>query len=107
MKIKMRYKRLAARGFPDMKKYYEKYKGKFEILGIDRNDTEEKWKKAVEDNQLPWLHVYNKKDDKDVTKIFGITGYPTKIIIDPEGKIARSIIGESPAFYTYLDELFQ
>ena len=39
--------------------------------------------------------------------IFGITGYPTKIIIDPEGKIARSIIGESPAFYTYLDELFQ
>ncbi len=25
----------------------------------------------------------------------------------PEGKIARSIIGESPAFYTYLDELFQ
>ena len=72
-----------------MKKYYEKYKGKFEILGIDCNDTEEKWKKAVEDNQLPWLHVYNKKDDKDVTKIFGITGYPTKIIIDPEGKIAR------------------
>ena len=39
--------------------------------------------------------------------IFGITGYPTKIIIDPEGKIVRSIIGESPAFYTYLDELFQ
>ena len=95
------------KGFPDMKKYYEKYKGKFEILGIDCNDTEEKWKKAVEENQLPWLHVYNKKDDKDVTKIFGITGYPTKIIIDPEGKIARSIIGESPAFYTYLDELFQ
>ena len=42
-----------------------------------------------------------------MTKIFGITGYPTKIIIDPEGKIARSIIGESPAFYTYLDKLFQ
>ena len=95
------------KGFPDMKKYYEKYKGKFEILGIDCNDNEEKWKKSVADNQLPWLHVYNKKDDKDVTKIFGITGYPTKIIIDPEGKIARSIIGESPAFYTYLDELFQ
>ena len=28
-------------------------------------------------------------------------------IIDPEGKIARSIIGESPTFYTYLDKLFQ
>ncbi|MBR1400429.1 MAG: TlpA family protein disulfide reductase [Prevotella sp.] len=95
------------KGFPEMKKYYEKYKDKFEILGIDCNDTEEKWKKAVEDNQLPWLHVYNKKDDNDVTKIFGITGYPTKIIIDPQGRIARSIIGESPEFYVYLDELFK
>ena len=95
------------KGYPDMKKYYEKYKGKFEILGIDCNDTEEKWKKAVADNQLPWLHVYNKKDDNDVTKLFGITGYPTKIIIDPQGKIARSFIGEGPAFYTYLDENFQ
>ncbi len=95
------------KGYPDMKKYYEKYKDKIEILGIDCNDTEEKWKKAVADNQLPWLHVYNKKDDNDVTKLFGITGYPTKILIDPQGKIARSFIGEGPAFYTYLDENFQ
>ena len=94
------------KGYPDMKKYYEKYKDKIEILGIDCNDTEEKWKKAVADNQLPWLHVYNKKDDNDVTKLFGITGYPTKILIDPQGKIARSFIGEGPAFYTYLDENF-
>ena len=94
------------KGFPEMKKYYEKYKGKLEILGIDCNDTPEKWKKAVADHQLPWLHVYNKKGEGDVTQQFGITGYPTKIIIDPQGRIARSIIGESPAFYTYLDDLF-
>jgi len=94
------------KGFPEMKKYYEKYKDKMEILGIDCNDTPEKWKKSVADNELPWLHVYNKKNENDVTKQFGITGYPTKIIIDPQGRIARSIIGESPAFYTYLDELF-
>ena len=36
------------KGIPDMKKYYEKYKGKLEILGIDCRDTEEKWKAAVE-----------------------------------------------------------
>jgi len=60
----------------------------------------------VAKHQIPWLHVYNKKDENDVTRQFGITGYPTKIIIDPQGRIARSVIGESPAFYTYLDELF-
>jgi thiol-disulfide isomerase/thioredoxin len=95
------------KGFPEMKKYYEKYKDKMEILGVDCNDTPEKWKKAVADHQLPWLHVYNKKGEGDITQQFGITGYPTKIIIDPQGRIARSIIGESSAFYTYLDELFK
>ncbi len=94
------------KGFPEMKKYYEKYKGKFEILGIDCNDTEEKWKAAVEENKLPWLHVYCPKDAK-VTDDYGITGFPTKIVIDPEGKIYKSIVGEDPAFYTMLDELFK
>ena len=30
------------KGIPDMKKYYEKYAGKFEIIGIDCRDTQEK-----------------------------------------------------------------
>ena len=94
------------KGFPEMKKYYEKYKGKFEILGIDCNDTEEKWKAAVKENKLPWLHVYCPKDAK-VTDDYGITGFPTKIVIAPDGKIYKSIVGEDPAFYTMLDELFK
>ena len=36
------------KGFPQMKEYYQKYAGKFEILGIDCNDPEAKWKAAVE-----------------------------------------------------------
>lgn len=93
------------KGMPKMKEYYEKYKGKFEIVGIDCNDTQEKWKAAVEKHQLPWLHVYNSKDD-NVNVTYAIEGYPTKILIDPQGKINKVIVGEDPAFYTYLDELF-
>jgi hypothetical protein len=29
------------------------------------------------------------------------------VIIDPEGHIANVVVGEDPAFYTYLDKLFQ
>lgn len=93
------------KGFPEMKKYYEKYAGKFEILGIDCNDTEDKWKKAVADNQLPWLHVYNPRNS-DITTNYAVTGYPTKIIVGPDGKIVKTIVGESPEFYSVLDELF-
>jgi thiol-disulfide isomerase/thioredoxin len=93
------------KGIPQMKEYYQKYAGKFEILGIDCNDPEEKWKAAVEKYELPWLHVYNTRDSK-VLEQYKIEGFPTKIIVGPDGKIVKTIIGEDPAFYTLLDQLF-
>ena len=94
------------KGFPAMKEAYKKHAGKFEILGIDCNDPETKWKDAVKKHELPWLHVYNPRTSS-VLSDYGVTGFPTKIIIDPEGKIVKSIVGEDPAFYTLLDELFK
>ena len=100
------------KGMPKMKEYYQKYAGKFEILGVDCNDTEQKWKDAVKKNELPWKHVYNpraKTEEEQANNVcgkYGITGFPTKIIISPEGKIVKTIVGEDPAFYTLLDELF-
>ena len=100
------------KGMPEMKKYYEKYKGKFEIVGVDCNDTEQKWKDAVKKHELPWLHVYNPRANtqeelaNNVCGKYGVTGFPTKIVLSPEGKIVKTVIGEDPAFYTLLDELF-
>lgn len=93
------------KGFPQMKEYYNKYKGKYEILGIDCNDTQEKWKEAVAKYELPWKHVYNDKDSK-VLSDYAIQGFPTKILVGPDGKIVKTIVGEDPAFYTFLDETF-
>lgn len=93
------------KGFPEMKEYYKKYEGKFEILGVDCNDTEEKWKAACQKNELPWKLVFNPRTSDLCTK-YAIQGFPTKIVIDPEGKIAKTVVGEDPAFYQYLDSLF-
>ena len=95
------------KGIPQMKEFYQKYAGKFEILGIDCNDPEEKWKAAVEKYELPWLHVYNPRGNSKVLEQYEIQGFPTKIIVGPDGKIVKTIIGEDPAFYTFLDELFK
>ena len=93
------------KGFPKMKEYYAKYPGKFEIFGVDCNDTQEKWKAAVQKHELPWKHVYC-PDDATVLADYGVTGFPTKIIVGPDGKIVKAIVGEDPSFYTLLDELF-
>ena len=93
------------KGMPKMKEYYSKYAGKFEIVGVDCNDTEAKWKAAVEKHQLPWIHVYNTENSEILDK-YAIQGFPTKIVVGPDGKIVKTIVGEDPAFYTLLDELF-
>lgn len=94
------------KGIPDMKRYYAKYKDRMEILGIDCRDKEEVWKAAVEKHALPWLHVRN-EGNPDVSLLYAVEGYPTKIVVDPEGKIAKIVVGENPEFYQYLDQLFQ
>lgn len=94
------------KGMPRMKEYYAKYAGKFEILGIDCNDTEEKWMKAVAEHELPWRHVYNPKQGT-VPQTYAVQGFPTKFVIDPEGRIAKIFVGESEDFYNYLDEVLK
>ncbi len=94
------------KGIPDLKKAYEKYKGQLEIVGIDCNDTEEKWKAAVEKHTLPWIHVRN-EGNPDVTLLYGIEGFPTKIILDKEGNIVKTVVGEDPEFYKHLDALMK
>lgn len=94
------------KGIPDMKKAYAKCKAKVEFVGIDCRDTEEKWRKAVEEYDMPWLHVRN-GDNPDVSVLYAVRGYPTKIVISPEGTILKVAVGEDPEFYTYLDGLMK
>lgn len=93
------------KGFPEMKAYYDRYKSKVEFVGIDCGDTKEKWLKALSDYELPWVNVMNGSGDNDVTVRYAVNGYPTKVIIDEEGKIVKTVLGESPEFYQTLDAL--
>ena len=94
------------RGFPAMKDVYAKYKDDLEILGVDCQDSERKWRTAVEQYELPWLQVRCPDDMMDdLAQMYGIEGFPTKAVVSPEGKLLKVVVGEDPAFYTYLDEL--
>lgn len=95
------------KGFPKMKEYYEKYRKQMEIVGIDCNDTEKKWREAVEKNSLPWLQVRQAGNTTVAVDAYGVQSFPTKVIINPDGTINKVFRGESDAFYTYIDTLFK
>ncbi len=93
------------KGMPDMKKYYEKYQGKLEILGVNYGDTDEVWRKTTEEENLSWKHVKMEKSNQQILSDFGVSGFPTKVIVSKDGTVLKVVVGESPDFYTYLDEL--
>ncbi len=94
------------KGIPDMKVSYAKHKDKVEFIGIACNDTETKWRAAVEEYGLPWVQLIN--DEKvNVSLMYAVSGYPSKCIIDPEGNIVKMVSGEDPKFYTFLDSLLK
>ena len=43
----------------------------------------------------------------NLIKVYEIQGFPTKMVLDPQGKIIKIVLGEDPAFYPYLDELLK
>lgn len=95
------------KGIPDMKRYYEKYEGMFEMLSIDFHDDEDTWLKAIESYDMHWKHVITDEESaKQLEELYALEGFPTKIVIDPEGRILKITVGEDPAFYEYLDDLF-
>ncbi|MDE7438021.1 MAG: TlpA family protein disulfide reductase [Muribaculaceae bacterium] len=92
------------KGFPKLKDAYEQYQPELEIIGVDCNEPEANWRKGVEKYQLPWVNVYNPEGSRLLAD-YGVQGFPTKVIVNPEGKIADITIGENPAFFDTLAKL--
>lgn len=100
--------RYCIQGIPEMKATYEKYHPKgLEIIGIDCNETETAWLEALGKYQLPWVNVYNPGGrDSALTQLYQIQGYPTKIIVAPDGFVYATFLGEDPEFYKFIEEIF-
>jgi thiol-disulfide isomerase/thioredoxin len=95
-------------GMPKMKEYLDKYKAKLEIVGVaSESDKGERWKKFLDEKpQYQWHHVLSTKTEDYILK-FSVAGFPTKIIVDPAGKIVGRFVGEDDEIYKKLDELFK
>jgi len=95
-------------GMPKMHEYLDKYSNKLNILGIaSESDKGQKWKKAIVDKNLTWHHILSGKGDQDFVLQFNVSAFPTKFIIDPQGKIVSRYVGENESFYTELDNLLK
>jgi len=65
----------------------------FEIISIsvDKPKDYQRWKQAIVDDKSPWTQVLD--STKTYPDVYGITGYPTLILVDPNGNGVKKIVG--------------
>lgn len=77
---------------PALKALYAKYHDKgFEIVGVafesgSAESQQKQWQKAVDADGLNWINLLNSTAGNMVQQ-FGVTSFPTKLLVDPEGRI--------------------
>ena len=89
------------KGFEKMKKLYEEYSDSLEIVGIACGDQTETWSNLVKELDLPWKNLLAPSPESNGGTVAGfpVPAYPTKVIIDPEGRLCDFTVGEDDGFY--------
>ena len=74
---------------PNVVKSYDLYKNKgFTVLGVSLDADEAKWRKAVQEDSMPWVQTLDDKTAKgNVGKLYEIKAIPANFLINKHGKI--------------------
>lgn len=75
---------------PNMKKYYEEFKGKgVEFLSVSIDAKKDAWTKALGEEKMAWQQGWVTDAGKSVMDTYQFGGIPYIILIDKEGKIYK------------------
>ncbi len=94
------------KGMPRMKAFYETHQDKMQLIGVNCSDKPILCQSSIKKHQMTWPQVVNLEGD-DLVMAFGVSTYPTKVIISPEGFIDSIYEGESDDFYQHLEKLLK
>ena len=79
----------------NLREQYAEFKDQgVRIMSISLDDSVEKWKKACEEERIPWISV---RDDNgwsksEIRKLFGIQAIPFIVLLDKDGNIVAKNI---------------
>lgn len=82
---------------PALKELYASYhpSGKLQILGVSCDTDADAWLQAIEEDQLPWLHIRDQRAEPYTpSDQYGISAIPTTILINKEGVIVGRNLDE-------------
>lgn len=80
---------------PDLKHLQEVYgNDQLEVISISEDQNERTWNNFVAQNQMTWEQRFD--STREEAHRYGVTGFPTYILLDTNGKILQEYEGEVP-----------
>ena len=72
---------------PHLRELVELHKNDpFALIGVNTNDSPADYRKGLRDNGVTWLSAYQ-GTLTPIANLYRVTGYPTYILIDGDGKM--------------------
>ena len=79
----------------ELKELTRKYpRDRVVLISVSADQEEDKWRDFVAKKEMDW-HQY-RDPEGSIQRTFGIHAFPTYIVIDPEGIVRQTIVGENP-----------
>lgn len=80
---------------PELRDMTKKYPSdKLVVLSVSADADEEKWREFIGKKNMDWAQYWDK--DGSIRKLFGVTAFPTYVVISPDGAISEQIVGMNP-----------
>jgi glutathione peroxidase-family protein len=83
--------------YPELRKIYDKYKSQgVTIYGVGTDKDQSDWRAQAAGNNSPWPDVYLTYENRnEFSKRFPVSGTPTFMAVDRNGKILRRMMMRS------------
>ncbi len=94
-------------GVPEMKKFRDEHADRLQIVGLAKDRKVEKVQKCIKKNGMNWPNILVGKGEQDFVAKYNVQGYPTKILLDRNGKILLRSVGEKEDFYHDVEKLIR
>ncbi|GGH00461.1 thiol:disulfide interchange protein [Polaribacter pacificus] len=92
---------------PTVKEYQEKYPNRLAILGVNSGESIEKINNFIKPKNYDWQQIIKGTGADNFVLKFNVKAYPTKFILDPEGKILYKFVGSGEESFDRIDELLK
>jgi thiol-disulfide isomerase/thioredoxin len=81
---------------PQMKGLLAKYgDDQLEVIGVNEDDNQAAGQNFAAQNQMNWEQEFDAGGR--MARQYGVSGFPTFILLDADGKVVQRFVGESPS----------